>query len=468
MLPAAGGPRRSIILGINGMKSECRLREKVPRPVSWSGFVSGAKKQHLGAQVNLFLLIILVILIGSYVLDVIVETLNVRHVTTDLPSEFEGYYDAEKYQKSQEYLKENTRFGILTDTIITPITIAFILFGGFNIVDRFARSFGVGAIPTGLIFAGTLLFASQILSIPFSLYSTFVIEEKYGFNKTTPKTFFLDICKSWLLIAVIGGPLLSAVLWFFQKAGPWAWAYCWIAVTVFQIFLMFIAPVVIMPLFNKFIPLEEGDLKEAIESYARSQKFKLKGIFTMDGSKRSTKTNAFFTGFGKLRRIVLYDTLIEKHSVRELVSILAHEMGHYKKKHILKSVVISVLTTGLMFYILSMFINNPDLFAAFKMEHTSIYASLLFFGFLYSPIQMVLSLFGNMLSRKHEYEADEYSVKTYRDPGSMIVALKKLSVDNLSNLTPHPLKVLLSYSHPPILKRIQAIRQIVPAASAEP
>jgi len=188
----------------------------------------------------------------------------------------------------------------------------------------------------------------------------------------------------------------------------------------------------------------------------------------MDGSKRSTKTNAFFTGFGKLRRIVLYDTLIEKHSVRELVSILAHEMGHYKKKHILKSVVISVLTTGLMFYILSMFINNPDLFAAFKMEHTSIYASLLFFGFLYSPIQMVLSLFGNMLSRKHEYEADEYSVKTYRDPGSMIVALKKLSVDNLSNLTPHPLKVLLSYSHPPILKRIQAIRQIVPAASAEP
>jgi STE24 endopeptidase len=231
---------------------------------------------------------------------------------------------------------------------------------------------------------------------------------------------------------------------------------------------MFVAPVVIMPLFNKFVPLEEGDLKESIEAYARSQKFKLKGIFTMDGSKRSTKTNAFFTGFGRLRRIVLYDTLIEKHSLRELVSILAHEMGHYKKKHILKSIVISVLTTGLMFYILSMFINNQELFAAFKMEQTSIYASLIFFGFLYSPIQMVLSLFGNMLSRKHEYEADEYSVKTYREPVSMILALKKLSVDNLSNLTPHPLKVFLSYSHPPILKRIQAIRQIVSPASAEP
>lgn len=420
----------------------------------------------MGAQMNFFLIIILVILIGNYLLDIIVETLNVRYVKTDLPEEFEGYYDAEKYKKSQEYLRENTWFGIITDSIITPLTIAFILFGGFNFVDRFARSFGLGAIPTGLVFAGILLLASQILSIPFSIYSTFVIEERYGFNKTTPKTFVLDILKSWLLIAVIGGLLLSAVLWFFQKAGPWAWAYCWMAVTTFQIFLMFVAPVVIMPLFNKFVPLEEGDLKQAIEDYARSQKFKLKGIFTMDGSKRSTKANAFFTGLGRLRRIVLYDTLIEKHSVKELVSILAHEMGHYKKKHILKSIVISVLTTGIMFFILSLFINNEALFAAFRMEQTSIYASLVFFGFLYSPIQMVLSLFGNMLSRKHEYEADAYAVKTYRDPGSLIAALKKLSVDNLSNLTPHPVKVFLSYSHPPILKRIEAIRHVVPRASA--
>jgi STE24 endopeptidase len=415
---------------------------------------------------NFFLIIILVVLIGTYILGVIEDTLNVRHVRTDLPQEFEGYYDAVKYRKSQQYLRENTRFGIITDSITTPITIAFILFGGFNVVDRFARSFSLGPILTGLIFVGVLLLALQILSIPFSIYSTFVIEEKYGFNKTTPKTFILDILKSWLLIAMIGGLVLTAILWFFEEAGPWAWLYCWVAVTIFQIFLIFIAPVIIMPLFNKFVPLEEGDLKKSIQDYTRSQKFKLKGIFTMDGSKRSTKTNAFFTGFGKLRRIVLYDTLIEKHTDRELVSILAHEMGHYKKKHILKSIVISILSSGLMFYILSMFINNKELFDAFRMEQTSIYASLLFFGFLYSPIQMVLALFGNMLSRRHEYEADEYAVKTYKDPEPMIVALKKLSVDNLSNLTPHPLKVFLSYSHPPILERIRAIRRIAPPSSA--
>ncbi|UCF85337.1 MAG: M48 family metallopeptidase [Desulfobacteraceae bacterium] len=408
---------------------------------------------------NYFLFIILGVLIGSYFLDLIVDTLNVRHLRTDLPEEFEGYYDAIKYKKSQQYLKENTRFGIISDTITTPITIVFILWGGFNVFDQFARGFNLGTIPTGLIFVGVLLFALQILLIPFSIYSTFVIEEKYGFNRTTPKTFILDILKSWLLVVVIGGIILSAVLWFFEKTGAWAWLYCWIAVTLFQIFLMFIAPVIIMPIFNKFIPLEDGDLKEAIEAYTRSQEFKLKGIFTMDGSKRSTKTNAFFTGFGRFRRIVLFDTLVEKHTVRQLVSILAHEMGHYKKKHILKSIVISILTTGLMFYILSLFINNRELFAAFKMQEISVYASLLFFGFLYSPIQMVLSIFGNMISRGHEYDADAYAVKTYKDPVSMIAALKNLSVENLSNLTPHPLKVFLNYSHPPVLERIRAIRR---------
>lgn len=410
---------------------------------------------------NYFLIIILAVLIGTYLLDVVVDTLNARHVKTELPEEFRDCYDADKYKKSQEYLKENTRFGIVSDSIMTPITIVFILFGGFNFVDQFARSFNLGSILTGLIFAGVLMLASQILLIPFSIYSTFVIEERYDFNKTTAKTFVLDILKAWLLVAVIGGILLSVVLWFFEKAGPWAWLYCWVAITLFQLFLMFIAPVVIMPLFNKFFPLDEGDLKSAINSYAGSQDFKMKGVFTMDGSKRSTKSNAFFTGFGKFRRIVLFDTLIEKQTTEELVSVLAHEMGHYKKRHILKSMIISVLTTGLMFYILSLFINNRDLFAAFRMQEMSIYASLLFFAFLYSPIEMILSVFGNMLSRRNEYEADSYSVKTYKKPLSMIAALKKLSVENLSNLTPHPIKVFLSYSHPPVLERIRAIRKEV-------
>lgn len=409
---------------------------------------------------NIYLMIILFILIGNYLLDIVLETLNVRHVKTELPKEFVGYYDAEKYKKAQNYLKENTRFGIITDTITTPILLVFILLGGFNFVDQIARNFQFGSILTGLIFAGILMFASQIISIPFSIYSTFVIEEKYGFNRTTVKTFILDILKSWLLTVIIGGSIFLVILWFFNKAGDWAWVYCWIAVVLFQIILTFIAPIVIMPLFNKFFPLEDGELKTGIENYAKSQHFKMKGVFKMDASKRSTKSNAFFTGFGKFRRIVLFDTLIKKHTVDELVSVLAHEMGHYKKKHILKSILISIITTGLMFFILSLFINNQGLFSAFKMQHTSIYASLFFFAFLYTPINMVISIFSNILSRKHEYEADTYAVTTYGKPESMISALKKLTVDNLSNLTPHPLKVFLNYSHPPVLERIQSMRRM--------
>ena len=416
---------------------------------------------------NPYLIFILVILIGSYILELVLDFLNVRYLKTDLPEEFEGYYDGEKYKKSQEYLRENTRFGMISDTIMTPIIIIFILVGGFNAVDRFARSFQLGSIPTGLIFAGVLILAYHVIHIPFSIYGTFIIEEKYGFNKTTVKTFILDILKTWCLVAIIGSIILSVVLWFFEKAGGGAWLYCWAATILFQIFLLFIAPVAIMPLFNKYTPLEEGELKRSIEDYARLQDFKMKGIFTMDGSKRSTKSNAFFTGFGKFRRIVLFDTLLAKHSVEELVSVLAHEMGHYKKKHILKSIIISILTAGLMFFILSLFLNNRELFAAFKMDNTSIYASLFFFGFLYTPIEMIFSIFGNVLSRKHEYEADDYSVKTYGRPEAMIVALKKLSVENLSNLTPHPLKVFLSYSHPPVLERIKAIREAQYASRIE-
>jgi STE24 endopeptidase len=409
---------------------------------------------------NIYLTIILSIIIGNYLLDIVVETLNVRHAKSDLPEEYKGYYDAEEYKKTQDYLKENTRFEIISGTITTPITVAFILIGGFNLVDQIARSFNFGPISTGLIFAGILMLASQIISIPFLAYSTFVIEEKYGFNRTTVRTFALDLLKSWLLTAMIGGTVFSIVLWFFGKAGNWAWLYCWVAVVLLQIVLTFFAPVVILPLFNKFYPLEDGELKTAIENYARSQNFRMKGVFRMDASKRSTKTNAFFTGFGRFRRILLFDTLIEKHSVDELVSILAHEMGHYKKKHIFKSVLMSIMTTGLMFFLISFFINNKGLFSAFKMQTTSIYASLIFFAFLYAPINVVVSIFSKMLSRRREYEADAYAVGTYRKPGSMISALKKLTVENLANLTPHPLKVFLTYSHPPVLERIRAIRRM--------
>ncbi|OPL16335.1 MAG: peptidase M48 [delta proteobacterium ML8_D] len=409
---------------------------------------------------NAYLIAILLILIIRYLLDLVSDWMNVRHVSTEIPVEFKGYYDAEKYRKSQNYLRENTGFGIFVDTIQTVITIAFVLFGGFNVVDRISISLGGGTIITGLIFAGILILASKILSLPFSIYSTFVIEEKYGFNKTTPKTYLLDIIKSLILTALIGGVVFAAVLWFFEKTGDMAWIYCWMAITLFQIFFMFIAPVVIMPIFNKFIPLEEGELRTAIENYAKTQNFKMKGVFKMDGSKRSSKSNAFFTGFGRSRRIVLFDTLIERHSVDELVSILAHEMGHYKKKHIIKAIVRSIIVMGLTLFLLSLFIENEQLFAAFKMEHLSVYASLFFFGFLYTPLAMLIGIGENIISRKNEYEADAFAVKTYGDEDAMINGLKKLSVDNLSNLTPHPLKVFLDYSHPPVLDRIKAIRRL--------
>jgi len=409
---------------------------------------------------NVYLAIILAIILGQYFLELIVESSNIRHAKATLPEEFSDVYSPEDYKKSQNYLKEKTRFSLTTETILTVITILFILSGGFNFVDQLARSLDMGPIPTGLVFSAILLLAIQALSIPFAAYHTFTIEAKYGFNKTTIKTFILDRIKSWIIAAIILGIAFCAILWFFEKTGGLAWFYCWIGLTLMQLFLVFIAPVLILPLFNKYIPLEQGDLKQAIEDYAKVQNFKLQGIFKMDGSRRSTKSNAFFTGFGKFKRIALFDTLIEKHTTEELVSVIAHEIGHYSKKHIIKDLLISILTNGLMLLILSKFINNPGLFAAFRMEKLSIYASLFFFSFLYTPINLIISILGNVLSRKHEFEADAYAIETYGKPQAFIAALKKLSVNNLSNLTPHPLKVFLEYSHPPVLQRIRAIKQV--------
>lgn len=407
---------------------------------------------------NIYLIIIFAILLVKYFFNLFVEVLNVRNANPVLPREFEGFYDADKYKRSQVYLKEVTAFGIFEDTVFIALTIIFILSGGFNFIDIIARGFDRGQIIAGLIFAGILLLLSQLINLPFSVYHTFVLEEKYGFNKTTVQTFILDLIKGLILGAIIGGTVFAGVLWFFLKTGKWDWVYCWLGVTLFQFFIIFVAPVLILPIFNKFIPLEEGELKKEIENYARSQDFKMQGVFKMDASRRSSKSNAFFTGFGRFRRIALFDTLIEKHAIAELVSILAHEIGHYKKRHIIKNLGISVITAGLMFYILSLFINNEKLFAAFRMEQVSVYASLVFFGFLYTPINMFFSILENIISRKHEFEADIFAVSTYKQAEAFITALKKLSVDNLSNLTPHPLKVFLQDSHAPVLKRIEVLR----------
>ncbi len=409
---------------------------------------------------NIYLVFILAVLILSYLLNQVIAILELRALDPALPEEFSDVYDRQEYSRSQQYTRVTTRFSQVHDTFMLAITIAFILAGGFNQLDLAARSFDLGSIATGLLFTGGLALLSTVIELPFSIYSTFGIEQRFGFNKTTPKTFVLDLAKGVLLAICIGGPLLAAVLWFFQAAGDLAWLYCWLAITVFILVIQFLAPVLIMPMFNKFTPLPEGELKKNITDYAQKQHFAIQGIYTMDGSKRSTRLNAFFTGFGRFRRIVFFDTLVEKLRTGEIIAVLAHEMGHFKHKHIFKMMAASMLQMGIMLYIMSLFLGNRQLFTAFGMEHLSVYAGLIFFSFLYAPVSTLLSIFFNLFSRKHEYEADAWAVTTTGRPGQLISGLKKLSVHNLSNLTPHPLNVCVNYSHPPVLLRIRAIQQL--------
>ena len=409
---------------------------------------------------NSWLIFILTVIILHYLLDVIISVYNLKALSPDLPVEFSDVFEQKGYKQSQNYTRTTTGFSLIENSFSTIITVIFLLAGGFNLIDQFARSFQLNTILTGVIFTGGLMLLSFVVSLPFSIYSTFKIESKFGFNRTTPLTFITDIIKSVLLTIVIGAPILASILWFFENSGPYAWLYCWLGVILFGVVLQFLAPVLIMPLFNTFTPLQEGSLNEKITHYAKQENFKIQGIYTMDGSKRSAKLNAFFTGFGTFRKIVFFDTLVEKLSEDEIVAVLAHEMGHYKKNHIWKMMGSTVLQTGLMFFLLSFFIENPGLFEAFGMEALSIYASLVFFAFIYSPFNTLLSILFNYFSRVHEFEADRYAAQSTGRPEMLIQGLKKLSRENLSNLTPHPLMVFFSYSHPPVLERIRTLNGI--------
>jgi STE24 endopeptidase len=409
-------------------------------------------------MINGFLIFILTVIFLEYILGLIIEILEVRSLSTRLPDEFAGVYDVERYARSIEYNRERSKFSAFVSTFTFIVTAAFILAGGFNYIDLTARSAGFGTIPTALFFAGILGGASFIMNLPFSIYSTFVIEEKFGFNKTTPLTFAADLVKEIILSAVIGGIIFAAIVWFFETAGSLAWLYAWGAAAVFSLLLQFIAPAVILPLFNKFTPVSDGPLKERIEKYAADNSFKIKGIYLMDGSKRSTKANAFFTGWGKFRRIVFYDTLLDTMDEDEILAVLAHEMGHYKMKHLLKMSAASLVITALIFFMIPLFMNSRELFDAFGMEYMSVYAGIIFFMFIYSPVNFLLSIGANAVSRTHEFAADRYSSAAgFAEP--MIRALKKLSAKNMSNLTPHPFDVFLNYSHPPVLQRIARIRK---------
>jgi STE24 endopeptidase len=408
----------------------------------------------------MWLLIVLGILFLSYLLDIVVTFLNLKALSPQLPTEFKDVYDHEEYSRSQQYTRTTSKVSLVENSLTTFITIIILVLGGFNTIDNFARSFNLGPISTGLIFIGVLMILTLIISLPFSIYSTFKVEEEFGFNKKTPKLFCTDLLLSLGLGILIGAPLLALILWFFEETGNMAWVYCWIGVILYSFVIQYLAPVLILPLFNKYTPLEEGELRDQILEYTKKQQFKIQGIFTMDGSKRSTKLNAFFTGYGRFRKIAFFDTLIEKLDNDQILAVLAHEMGHYKCRHILKQLCGSIIHTGVMFFFLSLIIGNKDLFQAFGMENTSIYASLVFFGFLFTPVNLFVSFIFNYLSRKHEYEADAYAANTTENTEHMISSLKVLCQENLSNLTPHPLNVLLHYSHPPVLERIKALKSI--------
>jgi STE24 endopeptidase len=407
---------------------------------------------------NTYAIIILLALVLEYLLHLAADLLNLKALEPELPGEFGDVYDAERYRRSQEYERVNTRFGLIPASFNLVLLLVFWFVGGFQWLDVAVRGFGLNEILNGLFFVGALVGARLLLGLPFRWYGIFVIEERFGFNKTTSKTFWLDAFKSVFLGVLLGAPLLAGVLWFFEAAGSMAWVWCWLLTTGFTLAIQFVAPTWIMPMFNKFTPLDEGELREAVMDYAKEVRFPLEGLFIIDGSRRSTKANAFFTGFGKRKRVALFDTLTEKQSTDELLAIVAHEIGHYKRGHIRKRLAIGILQFGVLFFALSIFLSHSGLYDAFFVHETSTYAGLVFFGMLLTPIDLVLSFFVHAYSRKHEFEADAFALETTGTGQHLVMALKHLSADSLDNLTPHPLYVKLHYSHPPLLKRIEALR----------
>ncbi|VAV84989.1 Peptidase, M48 family [hydrothermal vent metagenome] len=400
------------------------------------------------------LYIIIGIIIVNFIIDKILDTLNAKHYNDALPSELQDVYDDEEYKKSQLYKATNHKFSNFTSLFSLVLTLGFFYFDGFEFVDNIARNYSDNNIVIALIFFGIIMLASDIITTPFAYYKTFVIEEKFGFNKTTVKTFILDKIKGWLMLAIIGGGVLALIVWFYEFTGNAFWLYAWALVTVFTVFMNMFYSRLIVPLFNKQTPLEDGELRNKISAYAKSVGFKLDKIFVIDGSKRSTKANAYFSGFGSEKRVTLYDTLIKDLDDEEIVAVLAHEVGHYKKKHIIFNLLASIILTGLTLYLLSLFVSNPLLSNALGVEIPSFHIGLIAFGLLYSPISEITGLIMNYMSRRFEYQADNYAKSTYTG-AHLITSLKKLSKNSLSNLTPHKAYVFMHYSHPTLLQRIK-------------
>jgi STE24 endopeptidase len=404
---------------------------------------------------------ILILILGisalSYFFDQLLDYINLKAQRKDIPADIESFYDSGKYQKSLEYQKAQTQFSFLTSAFSFALSFSMLLFGGFGWLDSQLRPIIPNEIILALVFFGVLMIVSDLLTIPFQWYSTFVIEEKFGFNKTTTKTFILDKLKGYALGAVIGGALLSILIYLVNTLGPDFWIWFGLLAASFILFVNMFYTSLILPLFNKLTPLGDGELKSAIETFSKKVNFPLENIYVMDGSKRSAKANAFFSGIGKKKKIVLFDTLINNHTQEELVAVLAHEVGHFKKKHIVWSYLISIAQVFFILFILSKMIFNADLSLALGGRVQAIHLNLIAFGILFSPISGITGLLMSMLSRKNEFEADAYAKETF-DGHALSNALKRLSVDSLSNLYPHPIYVFFHYSHPPLLQRLDALK----------
>ena len=400
--------------------------------------------------------IILAIILAGFIFDQWINYLNTTTRSNKLPEVLKGFYDESTYSLQQDYERDNYRFGLISDILSFLAIIAMLVSGGFAWVDGFVRTYTDSAILLALFFFGLIAVVTDFLSIPLEVYHTFVIEERYGFNKTTPKTFVADKLKGWFLAAVIGGGILSLIIFIYEKSGSWFWVLAWISISVFTLFISYFYTTLLVPIFNKLTPLPAGELRDAIEQIAARADFSLKDISIMDGSKRSTRGNAYFSGFGRKKSIVLFDTLVNEHSADELAAVLAHEIGHYKKKHVLKGLISGILQTGVLLFLLSLFLKSSLPALALGATVTSFYMSAVAFGILYSPVSIVLGIMFNSISRKHEYEADRFAISLSK-PGTLQQALKKLSVKNLSNLTPHPWYVYIHYSHPALLQRLAAI-----------
>jgi len=406
--------------------------------------------------ISLFYILISILLV-KFMLDTLLNHLNAKHFNDTLPEEVSNVYDINEYKKSQSYKKVNHNFTIVTSSFSLIVTLCFFFFNGFSLVDNIARKFSDNIIIITLIFFGILMIGSTIINIPFSLYKTFVIEEGFGFNKMNKKTFFLDKLKGLLMSTILGGGILALITWFNEFTGVYFWLYTWGLITLFSIVVNMFYSKLIVPLFNKQTPLENGELKEVITKYTDSVGFKLNDIFVINGSKRSTKANAYFSGFGSQKRITLYDTLINDLNNDEIVAVLAHEVGHYKKKHIIFNLTASVIITGITLFILSLFINTPLFSLALGVSTPSFHMGLISFGILYSPMSELTGMFMNYMSRKFEYQADNYAKKTYAGE-PLISSLKKLSKNSLSNLTPHSLYVFIHHSHPTLTNRIKNLK----------